>query len=214
MLGEISRRAFLEILGIGSLRPGFDSSSLEKRVTETVQSMQPARRTIGKFNDGYKNLEIIDMYSDGMLLRQSIDLIGTEYSAEVMYFIRNGHNKEFSMWSVACFLYKKSTMARVNFMFVDGSAESGKFVVTNMTEPDSKNLVEATLTSGTYEQSSMRMLERMDEKEINQYFNYFGYVLKPFRESPLKPIPPNYNPFQVNFVQSFYTKPTPKVIKK
>lgn len=194
---DVSRREFIGssaraagglagLLAVGSPLSAF--SPLE-------QATLPSRQLIGTFNDGSVDLGVVEMYSNGMFLTQNVR-ITDEYSAEVLYFIRDGKTKE-SEWSARCDLYKKGTPEAVKSMLVEGSTESGKLVVSNRPKLDPKNL-EDIYIGGAYAQSSMQTLERSDQAKV--YLDYFRYQLgnlindKLKMSDKLKPMPQGYNP--------------------
>lgn len=92
-----------------------------------------------------------------------------------------------------CDLYKKGTPAAVKSILVEGSAESGKLVISNRTKPDQKN-IETTFIEGAYEQSGMGRLEKFDQASAKGYLDYFRYQLRHFRNDALNPMPQGYNP--------------------
>ena len=192
MIGEPSRRRqFLEAT-VGSL---FAAAALQGASPLEAEA-QPARNLVGKLNDGLHELGIIERYSDGIFLTQTVKM-NEDYSAEILYFIRNGTNGKFSEWSVRCALYKKDFRSLVNSIRVDGHVDDGKFVVTNKTEPDKRVPLEFAFTQGAYEQSSAFDLTRMDEARVKSYLESFAYAFNSATKSPLKPMPQGYDPLRV-----------------
>ena len=187
------------ILSATAPRDVFASESLAPKTTLAevvgIAEAQPARNLVGKFNDGSHEFGSTDRYSDGMYLSQTVKM-NDDYTAEVLYFIRNGTKGEFGEWSVRCDLYKKDVPAAVNTMRADGRIEGGKFLVTNKTEPDKKVPLEFVFTQGAYEQSALFDLTRKDEASLKSYFDYFMYAWKSATKGPLNPMPPGYNPLQ------------------
>ena len=188
----VGRRELLKNFGIGALAAA-SATQVGMLLSPLEALAQPARQSIGKFSDGFSNLEIIEMYSDGMFLAQSADF--GEYSARVSYFVRKGAAGEFSDWSVRSDLYKKGNSAPVNSMKVNGTLQGGKMTVTNTIEADKKITIESSLTQAAYEQSSMFQLSRVSETEVAKYLGYLPYAIQSFRKDA-KPMPPGYNPLK------------------
>lgn len=185
----IGRREFVRDLGIAGIAAAMSSKS-NGIFSPLEAQVQPERQNIGKINDGYNNLEIREIYSDGMFLTQTAEF--GDYNADILYFIRKEASKDFGEWSVQVNLYKKGQPKPVNTMKVDGSLESGKMVITNTVGPDKKNALESTFTEAAYEQSSMFQLSRPGT-EVARYVNYLSPALAPFRKDA-KQMPTGYNP--------------------
>ena len=195
-----NRRQFIDsLLNLGAVftlgRKVTAFSPLEAEVSSAIEQ-QPARQLIATFSDGSKQFGIIERYSDGAFLNQNVRL-NDDYDGEILYFIRNGAAKENSEWSFRFNLYKKGSQTPVNTMRVDGSAETGKFEVMNISGQNKPNLVESTLTEGAYEQSSMFGLTKRTPADLRTYLNYFTYMLNlATKDIALKPMPPGYNPLK------------------
>ncbi len=191
---SIQRREFLNsaVMGLTGLVLGDAPFSVSSLLEEAAQ---PDRKPIGKINDGFNALEILEIYHEGMFLAQHIAL-NQDYTAENLYFITNGKTGELTEWRVRCDLYRKGSPEAVNSMRVDGSAESGKMVVISKTGPHVKSPVENVLTQGAYIQSSMGILEKMDEKAVQGYFIYLKHQFASFTGDKSKPMPQGYNPLQ------------------
>lgn len=181
----VNRREFLtKSVGLAGILFASDSKA------------QPARNLVGKLNDSLKEYGIIERFSDGIYLNQTV-IMTKDYTAEILYFVRNGANREFSEWSVKCDLYMKNNPQPVNSMRVDGTAETGKFAVTKTEGPDKRNLIESVFTDGAYEQSTVFFLTKRDEAYIKEYLAHLIYQIKYQPNLPqgsLKPMPPGYNP--------------------
>jgi len=198
---EVSRREFIDLStrAAGGLAGLLAGGSALSAFSPLEQEVLPGRKVIGTFNDGSFDLGVVEMYSNGMFLTQNVR-ITDDYSAEVLYFIRDGKTKE-SEWSVRCDLYKKGTPAAVKSIMVEGavegSVESGKLIVLNMPKLDPKNL-EDIYIGGAYAQSGMQSLEKSNPAK--SYLDYFRYQLgnlindKLKMADKLKPMPQGYNP--------------------
>ena len=193
MVSELAnRRKFLEdVLALGA------TLALSNGLTSSLEALaQTERKIIGTFSDNNRNLRVIERYSDGVFLVQNLNQTD-EYSAEILYFVRNGPSREFGGWSVRCDLYKKGSPVPVNTITVDGSLEGRKFAVTKTTGPDKQNIFEQTLIQGAYEQSAVFDLSRKNEGDIETYLNYFAYRLnEAIKNRQLTPMPSGYNPLQ------------------
>lgn len=98
---DVNRREFINssARALGGLAGLLAGGSALKAFSPLEQAALPSRQLIGTFNDGSVDLGVVDIYSNGMFLTQNVRLTD-EYSAEVLYFVRDGKTKE-SEWGCA-----------------------------------------------------------------------------------------------------------------
>ncbi|HLC61259.1 MAG TPA: hypothetical protein VJJ52_07580 [Candidatus Nanoarchaeia archaeon] len=120
--GVLVGTGLVAVLGGGAVHATQPKEDFRLEDLASLQADTPARKVIGTFNDGSVDLGVVEMYSNGMFLTQTVRLTD-DYSAEVLYFVRDGKTKE-SEWNVRCDLYKKGTPAAVNSMVAEGSIEN------------------------------------------------------------------------------------------
>ena len=209
MANKTASKFLAGIAGVAMLgAPALKASPLELMANETkaVQATQSSSPEF--FFDLLKEhtFSVQELYSDGMVLSQSLGMYSLDYNLEILYLVKQGSDGKLTQWNVAVSAYSKSNPKKlVTRMRSYGNVEGGKFFVAGTElSGDLSTSPYSTVTRLFEDNVLVKVLQPSDKGQISDYVDYLSakFSLLKAGHAGLKNVPKGYDPTSLYIVDT------------